>query len=322
VLVSFGISAAVLACGVMGRPPEAPIPVVDLDLRLVRYFMAVAEHGHFGRAAEQLRVAQPSLSRQIHRLEHLLGTRLIERSSRGSHLTEAGHVFLQQAHTLVRTANQAVAATRAAARTERITIGYTRDLVITPAVRRLRESHPDAQVDTLHLAWNEPSTALLEHRVDAVVARLPFPSEQLRVTLLFEEPRVLVVSTEHRLAGKESVTLDDIADEPMPRMADPEWDAFWRIDPRPDGRPAPDGPVVDAVEDKIELVAGNLAVSIAPASLRSTELRSDITTIPIEDAPPGRVVIATRQGDCSTLVEAFQRIAELHLTDRNHLRRD
>ncbi|HWD01965.1 MAG TPA: hypothetical protein VG674_05840 [Amycolatopsis sp.] len=75
--------------------------------------------------------------------------------------------------------------------------------------------------------------------------------------------------------------------------------AFWRIDPRPDGRPAPDGPVVDGVEDKIELVASNLAVSIAPASLRSTELRSDITTIPIEDAPPGQVVIATRQDDHS-----------------------
>lgn len=295
---------------------------MDLDLRLVRYFMAVAEHGHFGRAAAQLRVAQPSLSRQIHRLEHLLGARLIERSSRGSHLTEAGHVLFRQAQTLMRTANQAVAATRAAARAERITIGYTRDLVVTPAVRLLRESHPDAQVDTLHLAWNEPPTALLEHRVDAVVARLPFPAEHLRVSLLFEEPRVLVVSTEHRLAGKESVTLDDIADEPLPRMADPEWDAFWRIDPRPDGRPAPDGPVVDTVEDKIELVAGNLAVSIAAASLRSIELRSDITTIPIEDAPPCRVVIATRQGDHSALVEAFRRIAESHLTGGNLLRRD
>jgi hypothetical protein len=64
------------------------------------------------------------------------------------------------------------------------------------------------------------------------------------------------VPLDHRLAGKESVTLDDFADEPLPRALDPAWDAFWRADPRPDGTRAPDGPLIDAVDDKIELVAG------------------------------------------------------------------
>jgi len=65
---------------------------------------------------------------------------------------------------------------------------------------------------------------------------------QLHVTVLYDEPRVLLMPLDHRLAGKESITLDDIADEPMPRMPDPSWNAFWRIDPRPDGTRAPDGP--------------------------------------------------------------------------------
>ena len=78
-------------------------------------------------------------------------------------------------------------------------------------MRNLRHRHPDADVQTLHLAWDEPHTALLDHRVDAVVARLPFPTGQLHVTVLYDEPRVLLVPLDHRLAGKESVTLDDIA---------------------------------------------------------------------------------------------------------------
>jgi DNA-binding transcriptional LysR family regulator len=84
-------------------------PPVDLDLRLVRYFVVVAEQRHFGRAAATLRVAQPSLSRQIHRLEQQLGARLLDRTPRGSRLTEAGEVFLPRAKALLRAAAQAAA---------------------------------------------------------------------------------------------------------------------------------------------------------------------------------------------------------------------
>ena len=123
----------------------------------------------------------------------------------------------------------------------------------------------------MHLDWNAARAALLDHRVDAVVTRLPFPTDQLHVTILYDEPRVLVVPLDHRLAGKESVTLDDIADEPMPRMrdSDPAWSAFWRVDPRPDGRRAPDGPFIDALEDKFEVIAAGQAVAITRAARRS-----------------------------------------------------
>ena len=213
---------------------------MDLDLRLVRYFTVVAEQGHFGRAAAELRVAQPSLSRQIHRLEQELGARLLDRTPRGTRLTEAGAVFLPLAQELLRSATQAAATTRAAAEPSRVTIGFTMGLIVTPAVRELRHRHPEADVQTLHLAWHDARQALLDHRVDAVVTRLPFATDQLRVTVLYDEPRVLLVPLDHRLAGKESVTLDDIADEPLPRlMGDPAWNAYWRVDPRPDGTPAP-----------------------------------------------------------------------------------
>jgi DNA-binding transcriptional LysR family regulator len=287
-------------------------PPADLDLRLVRYFTVVAAHRHFGRAAAELRVAQPSLSRQIRRLEAQLGARLLDRTPQGTQLTEAGETFLPRARALLRSSARAAAAARAAAQPSRVTIGYTPSIIVTPAVRDLRRRHPDADVRTLHLAWNEPREALLDHRVDAVVTRLPIQTGGLHVTILYDEPRLLLVPVDHRLAGKESVTLDDIADEPIPRMPDPIWNAYWRIDPRPDGSPAPDGPFVEAVEDKLEVIAAGQAVAIIPATNGSP--RPDLTTIPLHDVEPGHIVLATRADDRSRLVAAFRKSAQACLT--------
>ena len=283
-------------------------------MRLVRYFTVVAEHQHFGRAAEALHVAQPSLSRQIRHLEQQLGARLLDRTPQGSRLTEAGEVFLPLARALLRSAGQAAARTRAAAQPSRITVGYTIGLIVTPAVRRLRREHPDADVQTLHLDWNQPREALLDHRVDAVVTRLPLRTGGLHVTVLYDEPRVLLVPLDHRLAGKESVSIDDIADEPIPRLPDPAWNAYWRIDPRPDGSPAPDGPLVEAIEDKNELIAAGQAVAVIPAGVAVGSPRPDLTTIPLDGVEPSHVVLATRAGDRGRLVTAFRKCAQALLT--------
>jgi DNA-binding transcriptional LysR family regulator len=126
---------------------------------------------------------------------------------------------------------------------------------------------------------------------------------------------VVIVPLDHRLAGKESVTLDDIADEPLPRLreSDPIRSAFWRIDPRPDGRPAPDGPIIDDIEDKFELVASGQAVAIS-AGRNIKAVRPDLTAIPLEGVDPSHVVLATRAGDHSRLVTAFRKYAKAHLT--------
>ncbi|MFF5470775.1 LysR family transcriptional regulator [Streptomyces achromogenes] len=292
-----------------------PVPV-DLDLRLVQCFTVVAEHRHFARAAEALHTTQPSLSRQIRRLEQQVGVRLLDRTTRGTRLSEAGEVFLPQAKELLRSAVEAMARARAAARPDSITIGYSKGLVITAAVRALRKGDPDAEVHTRLLAWNDSRSALLEHRVDAVVTRLPFPTDRLRVTVLYDEPRVLVVPRDHRLAGKESVTLDDIADEPIPhvRQSDPLLNAYWRLDPRPDGRPAPDGPLAEALEDKHELIAAGQAVAIGPPLDHATGLHPGLTTVPLHGVEPSQVVLATRTGDRSRLVTAFRKHAEALLT--------
>jgi DNA-binding transcriptional LysR family regulator len=292
----------------------APLLPADLDLRLVRYFTVVAEHRHFGRAAAELVIAQPSLSRQVRRLEQQLGARLFDRTPQGTTLTEAGEVFLPKAKAILKSAAQAAAAAKAAAQPSKITIGYTPGLIVTPAVRNLRRQHPDADVQTLHLSWDEPRAALLDHRVDVAVTRLPLATDGLHVTILYDEPRLLMVPADHRLAGKESVTLDDIADEPIPKTPDPAWNAYWRIDPRPDGTPAPDGPLVTAIEDKNELVAAGQAVAIVPGGPHGIHLRPDLTTIPLEGVAPSHVVLAIRAGDRGRLVAAFSKSARDCLT--------
>ncbi|MFE2028816.1 LysR family transcriptional regulator, partial [Streptomyces hygroscopicus] len=258
----------------------------------------------------------PSLIRQMRRHEQQVGVRVLDRTTRGTRLSEAGEVFLPQAQGLLRAAVEAMARTRAVARPSSITIGYSKGLVITAAVRALRDRNPDAEVHTRLLAWNDSRGALLEHRVDAVVTRLPFPTDRLRVTVLYDEPRVLVVPRDHRLAGKESVTLDDIADEPIPhvRQSDPLLNAYWRLDPRPDGRPAPDGPLVEALEDKHELIAAGQAVAIGPPLDHATGLHPSLTTVPLHGVEPSQVVLATRTGDRSRLVTAFRKHAEALLT--------
>ena len=284
----------------------------DLGLRAVRLFVAVAEARHFGRAAAELLVSQPYLSQQIRALEQRLGVRLLDRSPRGTSLTEAGEAFLPRARALLRSAVQAEAAARAAATPSRITIGHTRHIDVEAAVRELRRLHPDAEVHVVDLNWNEPREALLERRVDAVVARFPLTTEALEVTVLYDEPRELLVPLDHRLAGKESAALSDIADEPLPKLPDPAWNAFWRIDPRPDGSHAPDGPAIEVLEDKLELIAAGQAVAIVAAGFRG--IRPDLTTVPLPDIEPSHVVLATRAGDRNRLVEAFRKSARRNLT--------
>ncbi|MDN3060059.1 LysR family transcriptional regulator [Streptomyces sp. SRF1] len=283
----------------------------DLDLRLVRYFMVVAENKHFGRAAAELHLAQPSLSRQIQRLEQVLGVQLMERGPQGTSLTAAGRDFMVQAQALLGAAADAVARVRAIASQPRIVVGYASNLIVTPAAQVLRQEYPDAEVKTLHLDWNEPAAALADRRVDVVVARLPFATDDLHVTSLYEEPRVLVVSTGHHLAGRQSVRQEEIRDEVFAVFPDPEWNEFWQAGSTV--TPAPEGTRVQSIEDNLELVASGRAVTLAPASVRHTRLRPDVVPVPVEDIEPVRVVAASRRGDRNPLVRRFHTLAMARL---------
>jgi DNA-binding transcriptional LysR family regulator len=240
---------------------------------------------------------------------------LFARDTRGTHLTEAGEAFLPGARDALGAARAGVSAARDVGGPARIVVGHVSALLVTVAVRALREAHPEADVRTLHLDWRGPRPALLAHRVDVVAARLPFGTDGLEVRHLYDEPRVLLVPCAHRLAGRASVRLADFAAEPLARLADPdpEYAAFWRVEPRPDGGPAPAGPVVETPEDRLEMVAGGGAVALATGAVVGGALRPDLVAVPVSDVDPVPVVLATRAGDRRELVVDFVRLAGTHL---------
>jgi DNA-binding transcriptional LysR family regulator len=272
---------------------------IDLDLRLVRYFTVVAQHANFRRAAAELHVAQPALSRQIQRLEHHLGVRLLDRTPQGSVLTAAGAAFLPRAEALLRTARQAALTARSHADDDRIVVGYVEDLIITPAVRELRRRHPSADIGTRHLECYDDD-ALADGRVDVVVARDPlFATGNARVTILYEEPRMLVVPTDHPLAGRKSLSPKDFAGDSSMVCPNGGTRVIYPTDGRGDSAQAA------GFEDRLELVATGRAMALLPVGDRRSSLRADLVSVPVEGVPASRVVVAARAADPNPLVAEF-----------------
>ena len=281
----------------------------DLELRLVRYFTVVAEQLNFGRAAAELRLAQPALSRQIQRLENRLGVPLFDRTPRGTLLTEAGKAFLPEAHALLRAASRAALTARAHAPARSVVVGYVEDLVITPAVRELRRRHPQATIGTRHLECHD-ERVIAGGLVDVVVARAPLPhsADDVRMTVLYEEPRMLLLPADHQLAGRASVSLQDFAGGLTVYCSHGAPRSIY-----PTGAGTEAGPVVESFEDRLEMVASGQAVAVVPVGDRRSSLRADLASVPIDDVPASEVVVITRVGDANPLVADFVRAAQAHL---------
>lgn len=265
---------------------------MDLDLRLVRAFVAVADERHFGRAARHLHVAQPAVSRQVRRLEAQLGTRLLERTSRSVGLTADGAAFLADARALLGSADAALRRLREA---RVLTVGFLPGIVPTPAVRVLRERHPGVRVDVRSLASSDQAGALREGRVDVCLGRLPLEGgDGLCVESLYDEPRIALLPLDHRLAGRPGVGVAELAGEPMVRHADQPTaaDAYCAMDPRPDGSRAVWGPVVSGLDEKLEQVAAGQAVTVLPRSVAASHAHPGVCAVPLVDAPPSTVVLA------------------------------
>ncbi|MER5647394.1 LysR substrate-binding domain-containing protein [Streptosporangium sp. NPDC002524] len=284
---------------------------MDLDLRKLRYFVAVAERLHFGQAAEALHITQPALSRQIRQLEHDVGVALFARTSREVALTPAGEQLLRDAGRLL-AASHAVRdrARRAGEGGHHLTVGFMLGIDTAPALRRFAERHPDVIVHLKRLHSKDRSEALLDGRVDAGLVRLPLISDGLSTMFLYTEPFTVLLSADHPLAAKASLRLDDIADEPLLHYADadPAWNAFWRIDPRPDGTRPRSGPAVHDIEEIVEYVRVRRGVAFLPPSINFLFPRSDVVYVPVADAPPSTVVLAWESARHSPLITALAEV--------------
>jgi len=176
---------------------------MDVDTRLLRYFVAVAEEGNLTRAAERLYVSQPALTKQIKQLESQLGARLFTRSRAGMELTEPGRVLARRAPALLSGWEQARREVHATASREAhvLGVGFIASAAneatpeIVAAFTRLR---PDWRVDMRQASWASPTAGLTDGDVDVALLRLPFPGqESLRVAELLCEPRLVALAATH-----------------------------------------------------------------------------------------------------------------------------
>ena len=284
-----------------------------MDLRKLRYFIAVAEEMHFGRASERLYVAQPALSRQIQRLEEQLGVALFARTSRSVELTDAGRELVREGKALLAAAQAAQRRVRRAAEGAQVlTVGFFTGDPVTPAARAFGAAHPEVVVDVVRVYWFDQTDVLFDGRADVAFVHLPVAEAGLRLVSLYDVPRVALLSRDHPLASRGGLSLAELADDPviLHRGASSAWERFHNTDPRPDGRHPRPGPVVGNIEEKLEHVAAARAISFLPASAAAAmSLQPEVVVVPVTDIAPTRVCLAWSVDAETELVRTFVELA-------------
>lgn len=190
-----------------------------VELRHIRYFIAVAESLNFHKAAQRLHIAQPPLSRQIRQLEERLGVELFARDKRHVELTKAGRVFLEEARKLMVEAGHAVEAAHLAQRGETgiVKIGIASGLgsFASRVVFEFRKRRDDFEVECRDIFSNFQSQALSRREIDVGFLRPPVDHVVLDCELLYEEEFVVILPKKHRLAKRRALRIHDIAEEPL-----------------------------------------------------------------------------------------------------------
>ncbi|WP_458687688.1 LysR family transcriptional regulator [Nocardia tengchongensis] len=288
---------------------------MDVQTRHLRYFVAVAEELNFTRAAQRLHIAQQALSAQVKQLEQELGVTLLERNTRAVSLTPAGMVYLEDARAILahlERAGQRAAAMERGSR-DRLVLGFTEGAALTltePILTAYRARHPVVTVELRQFNYDEPAAGLADCTVDVAFVRLPIATPGLRVRTLFAEPVVVAVPAGHRLAGRPSVRVEDLLDEPILGSAttDPVWNAFWELEAHRNGVPAPVVSRSSTLLEEFMKVASGVGVVVTAAAARWVP-HPGVVLVPIADAPPCELAVA-RPGDVSTpLAESFMEVA-------------
>ncbi|MGA5304727.1 LysR family transcriptional regulator [Nucisporomicrobium flavum] len=262
-----------------------------METRELRYFVAVAEELHFGRAAERLGIAQPPLSRAISRLERRLGATLLRRTSRSVGLTEAGAVLLREARAALDAVEAAERRTRRAAQAGDGTAGVvlaTKAGAAGELLAKLLDAYaaePDAvPVDVLLCGIGEQERLLRDGRADVALLHRPFDSVSgFDVEELRTEGQVLVLPGGHPLSGRASVRAAEVSELsglPLPR---------WRG--RDGTYPAGPGPEVRDHAQLLQLIGLGRAAAVLPESARP-HLPGELVVVPVPDAPMVTTVIA------------------------------
>jgi DNA-binding transcriptional LysR family regulator len=291
---------------------------VDVDTRLLRAFVAVADELNFTRAARRLFVAQQALSSQIQQLESRVGARLFERTTRRVALTEAGERLLRHARAVLEALDAATEELDALRRAERTTLrvgmsGTAMVPLVGETIREFTERHPEVELVLSNAGLRQPAAGLKEGTVDVAFVRPPFLDDGISMVTVLTEDRYIAVHADHPLAGRGYVRPEEVVDEPWIWVegADPRTRAFWSLEEFRGDKPLRTGTRITSIEEAFGAVAAGVAITCQGESAVKAVGAGfpQLRFLPLRGAPPAHIAVAWRTGEDSELVRTMVRIA-------------
>lgn len=294
---------------------------MPLNLQQLRYFLTVAELGHVSRAAAAHHITQQAMSDQVRRLEADLQVRLLDRTARGVQLTVAGEVLAREARALLADAERLRTRVRTAAAPTvplqvAVATGTRGGWLVNEAAGRVRSRHPDFRLQLRHIFAGQLE-CLRDGEADVVLAFLPFSEEELagvEVHRVAEEPRAAYLWPDHPLAGRDSVAVDEIADEAFFGQPDhpgfsTTWVDYWTLRRERAGRGSSVCLSLHSFEDVAAAIGRGEGIAVSTLADRDFYQRPDLTAVPLRDLPPASVAMLHLADHRPPLVEEL--IAEV-----------
>ena len=289
-----------------------------IDIRQLRYFQAVAEELHFGRAAARLAIAQPALSRQIQQMEEELGTPLLRRTQRRVELLPAGALLLERARAIQQELARAVADTRRTGSGElgRLAVGFIHSAtygLLPSIIGRFRKLHPGIELELHELPITAQHAALLRGTIDVGLLRVQAAPAELEVLPVLPDPFVLALPAKHPLAGRTRVRLKSVAADPFvmfPHDGSPLFHARVQALCEQAGFQPGVAQHATQIHTVIGLVGAGLGVAVVPATAKNLHPRN-VRFVQIADkADPVHIALAWRRGHETSAVVSFRRVTQ------------
>lgn len=262
---------------------------MDVDTRVLRYFVAVAEHLSFTKAARALFVSQPSLSRQIQQLEDRLGTRLFVRTRTEVRLTRTGEILLTAARRQLADWEQITRIVRTTASAEghllRVGLAAGAGALGRRARTAFLARHPYVTVEPKRFDRGGEADALRQGLVDVAFLALPADTAELHTAVVASEPRMVAMPASHRLAARAAITVADLHDEPVLSGAENE-----------------------TVEEMLEQVVATGVLCLGSASMAVNHPHPRLTWRPMLDLDPLRIAVTWPRTTANPLVSVFVQI--------------
>ncbi|MFD2467502.1 LysR family transcriptional regulator [Amycolatopsis silviterrae] len=289
-----------------------------MELREIECFLVLAEEIHFRRTAERLHLSAPRVSQTIRLLERQVGAPLFERTSRRVRLTSLGEQFYREMRPAYQELHRAFERVASAAREVdgllRLGfLGSAANELTADILGRFQARHPGCRVTMSEVRCADPLGPLRAGDVDMLITRLPVHEEDLTVgPVLLSEPRMLAVPVGHPFARRESVSVEDLAEETVVDVAGPAPDYWWEFHAptrTPSGKQIQRGPAVATFQELLAQISTGLGVSPVVESVSRYHARPDVSLVPIRDLPDSEVALVWRTNAETALLRAFASVA-------------